>query len=81
MKLHITRPALLEALKRRDPDFDIDKVSHQEMRSLVCAQCHVEYYFKGQGNYLTFPWDKGTTPEKIEEYFDEADSSPTSPTP
>ena len=41
------------------------------MRSLVCAQCHVEYYFKGKGNYLTFPWDKGTTPEKIEEYFDE----------
>lgn len=72
MKLRITRPALLEALKRRDPNFDIDKVSHQEMRSLVCAQCHVEYYFKGKGNYLTFPWDKGTTPEKIEEYFDES---------
>jgi nitrite reductase (cytochrome c-552) len=71
MKLRITRPALLEALKRRDPNFDIDKVSHQEMRSLVCAQCHVEYYFKGKGNYLTFPWDKGTTPEKMEEYFDE----------
>ena len=35
MKLRITRPALLEALKRRDPNFDIDKVSHQEMRSLV----------------------------------------------
>ena len=73
MKLHITRPALLEALKRRDPNFDIDKVSHQEMRSLVCAQCHVEYYFKGKGNYLTFPWDKGTTPEKMGEYFDESD--------
>ncbi|MGO9111711.1 MAG: ammonia-forming cytochrome c nitrite reductase subunit c552 [Thermoguttaceae bacterium] len=73
MKLHITRPALLEALKRRDPSFDIDQVSHQEMRSLVCAQCHVEYYFRGKGNYLTFPWDKGTTPERIEEYFDETD--------
>lgn len=71
MKLQITRPALLEALKRRDPNFDIEKVSHQEMRSLVCAQCHVEYYFKGKGNYLTFPWDKGFTPDKMEEYFDE----------
>ena len=50
MKLHITRPALLEALKRRDPNFDIDKVSHREMRSLVCTQCHVEYYFRGKGN-------------------------------
>ena len=71
MKLHVTRPALLEALKRRDPAFDIEKISHQEMRSLVCAQCHVEYYFRGKGNYLTFPWDQGTTPEKIEAYFDE----------
>ena len=35
MKLRISRPALLEALERRDPNFDIDKVSHQEMRSLV----------------------------------------------
>ena len=33
------------------------------MRSLVCAQCHVEYYFKGDGKYLTFPWDKGMTVE------------------
>ena len=43
------------------------------MRTLVCAQCHVEYYFKGKGNYLTFPWDKGTTPEQMEQYYDEAD--------
>ena len=42
------------------------------MRSLVCAQCHVEYYFKGDGKYLTFPWDKGMTVEAIEQYYDEA---------
>jgi nitrite reductase (cytochrome c-552) len=44
---------------------------------LVCAQCHVEYYFKGKENYLTFPWDKGTTkgasPEEMEQYYDAAD--------
>ena len=40
---------------------------------MVCAQCHVEYYFKGKGNYLTFPWDKGTSPEQMEAYYDEAD--------
>ena len=28
-----------------------------------CAQCHVEYYFMGDGKYLTFPWDKGFTVE------------------
>jgi nitrite reductase (cytochrome c-552) len=42
------------------------------MRSLVCAQCHVEYYFKGEGKYLTFPWDKGYSVEELESYYDEA---------
>ena len=70
MKLRITRPALREAFARQGKD--IEQVSHQEMRTLVCAQCHVEYYFQKKGNYLTFPWDKGTTPEQMEQYFDEA---------
>jgi nitrite reductase (cytochrome c-552) len=70
MKLRISRPALREAFARQGKN--IDDVSHQEMRTLVCAQCHVEYYFKGPGNYLTFPWDKGTTPEQIEAYYDES---------
>ena len=43
MNLKITRPALTEAFERMGKD--IDDASHQEMRSLVCAQCHVEYYF------------------------------------
>ena len=68
MNLRISRPALVEAFERQGKD--ITKVSHQEMRSLVCAQCHVEYYFKGEGNYLTFPWDKGMTVEQMEAYYD-----------
>jgi nitrite reductase (cytochrome c-552) len=71
MRLRITRPALREAFARQGKN--IDDASHQEMRTLVCAQCHVEYYFKGKDNYLTFPWDKGTSPEQIEQYYDEAD--------
>lgn len=71
MELHISRPALVEAMERRG--IDITKASHQEMRSLVCAQCHVEYYFKKDGNYLTFPWDKGMTFEEVEAYYDEQD--------
>lgn len=70
MRLRITRPALREALGRRG--VDPDQISHQEMRTLVCAQCHVEYYFKGKGKYLTFPWDKGTSPDEMEAYYDEA---------
>ena len=41
MKLQISRPALREAFARQGKD--IDKATPQEMRSLVCAQCHVEY--------------------------------------
>lgn len=68
MNLRISRPALIEAFQRQGRD--ITQASHQEMRTLVCAQCHVEYYFKGEAKYLTFPWDNGTTPEAIEKYYD-----------
>lgn len=69
MKLRISRPALREALERQGRN--IEEISHQEMRTLVCAQCHVEYYFKGSGNYLTFPWDNGFEIEKIDQYYDD----------
>ncbi|MCC6124752.1 MAG: ammonia-forming cytochrome c nitrite reductase subunit c552 [Pirellulales bacterium] len=68
MKLRVSRPALREAFARQGKN--IDNVSHQEMRTLVCAQCHVEYYFQPKTNYLAFPWDEGMTPEKMEEYYD-----------
>jgi nitrite reductase (cytochrome c-552) len=72
MNLHISRPALIEAYERQGKD--ITQASHQEMRSLVCAQCHVEYYFnkeKIEGvPYLTFPWDDGLTAEDMEAYYD-----------
>jgi nitrite reductase (cytochrome c-552) len=70
MKLTVRRPALREALQRQGRD--LSQVSHQEMRSLVCAQCHVEYYFKGTGDYLTFPWDQGTQVEEIEAHYEAA---------
>ncbi|RPI73164.1 MAG: ammonia-forming cytochrome c nitrite reductase subunit c552, partial [Ignavibacteriales bacterium] len=69
LNLRITRPALVEAFNRQE--IDITKSTHQEMRTLVCAQCHVEYYFKKEGDYLTFPWDNGFTVEDMEAYYDE----------
>ncbi|MDL2321641.1 ammonia-forming cytochrome c nitrite reductase [Desulfosarcina sp. OttesenSCG-928-B08] len=68
MNLTITRPALVEAFQRQGKD--IRNATLQEMRSLVCAQCHVEYYFKGDGKYLTFPWDQGMSVEAMEAYYD-----------
>lgn len=77
MNLVITRPALIEAFERIGKD--VTKASHQEMRSLVCAQCHVEYYFDktvAEGaNYLTLPWDNGFTAEAMEEYYDNIEFS------
>lgn len=74
MELQISRPALVEAFERRGKK--IEDATHNEMRSLVCAQCHVEYYFDKNrsgsegSNYLTFPWDKGLTVEDMEAYYD-----------
>jgi nitrite reductase (cytochrome c-552) len=69
MNLRVTRPALVQAFQRIGRD--INKATHQEMRSLVCAQCHVEYYFKGKDDkYLTFPWDDGFSADDMEKYYD-----------
>jgi len=78
MNLKITRPALIEAFERTGKD--ITKASHQEMRSLVCAQCHVEYYFNKkkpvEGTpYLTLPWDNGFSVEAMEKYYDDIEFS------
>jgi len=77
MNLRISRPALIEAYNKMGKD--VNKSSYQEMRSLVCAQCHVEYYFdkeKVEGaQYLTFPWDNGFTAEAIAEYYDNLEFS------
>jgi nitrite reductase (cytochrome c-552) len=84
MELAISRPALAEVFQRAGKD--VTQASEQEKRSLVCAQCHVEYYFKGDGKYLTFPWDDGdwgngpadlkaVSAEQIEKYYDEAEYS------
>ena len=68
MNLKISRPGLIEGF--RNSGQDIHKVSQQEMRSLACAQCHVEYYFSPEGKYLIFPWHNGLTVEGGEQYYD-----------
>lgn len=48
--------------------------TRQEMRSYVCGQCHVEYYFnKKEGNLLVYPWRRGLKVEQIEAYYDAAE--------
>jgi nitrite reductase (cytochrome c-552) len=69
MRLIVTNPALDEALKAQGKDWRT--FTRQEMRTVVCANCHVEYYFKGEGKYLTFPWEKGTRIDQIISYYEE----------
>ena len=69
MRLIVTNPALEEALSAQDKDWRT--FTRQEMRTVVCANCHVEYYFKGDGKYLTFPWEDGTRIEEISQYYAE----------
>src|SRR5437868_321403 len=40
--------------RKRDYDANID-ASRQEMRSMACGQCHVEYYFKPDNKQVTYP--------------------------
>ncbi len=76
MQLRITRPAFIEgmiALKSSQgvANYDLSTATRQEMRTFVCAQCHVEYYFKGPEKRLVFPWQKGVKVDNIVDYYDE----------
>lgn len=70
MELRITRPALKEALERRGTN--VEDLSRNDMRTMVCAQCHVEYYFHPdpEDRKVIFPWDEGFDPADMERYFD-----------
>lgn len=58
----------------RSEPYDLAALAtRQEMRSFVCGQCHVEYYFQGEGKRLTYPWHHGLKVESIEHYYDRVD--------
>jgi len=77
MQLRVTRPGFLEGIKALKAsqgvvNYDVNTMAtRQEMRSFVCGQCHVEYYFKGPEKRLTYPWHKGLKVENIYDYYEE----------
>ncbi len=77
MDLRITRPGFLEGIKALKAsqgikDYDVNKMAtRQEMRSYVCGQCHVEYYFKGPEKRLVYPWHNGLKVDDIYAYYTE----------
>jgi len=80
MQLRVTRPGFLEGIKAYKAevegigDYDPNTMAtRQEMRTFVCGQCHVEYYFKGKEKRLTYPWTKGQKGDEILAYYEEID--------
>jgi nitrite reductase (cytochrome c-552) len=76
MQLRITRPGFLEGIralkeKQGTKDYNVNLMAtRQEMRTFVCAQCHVEYYFKGKEKNLVYPWQNGLKVDDIIAYYD-----------
>ena len=77
MELRVTRPGFIEGIRALKASqgvagYDVNRdATRQEMRSFVCGQCHVEYYFKGPEKRLTYPWFKGLKVEDMLAYYDE----------
>ena len=81
MRLTVTRDYLKRGLDA-EGSLKAADVTHQDLRSLVCAQCHSEYYFKktkwkdknGEektAGVVTFPWDNGFSAEAMDKYYDD----------
>jgi nitrite reductase (cytochrome c-552) len=77
MQLRVTRPGFIEGMRSLKAgqgikDYDVNaSATRLEMRSFVCGQCHVEYYFKGPEKRLVYPWAKGLRVDAILAYYDE----------
>lgn len=69
MKLRVLRPAIKEGFASLGKP--MDGFSHQDMRSIACAQCHSTYYFAEKTNIVTFPWKHGLLAENLEQYYKE----------
>jgi nitrite reductase (cytochrome c-552) len=75
MALRVTRPAFMKGIAAAKAhegieNYDVNTMAtRQEMRTFVCAQCHVEYYFKGKQKELTYPWQNGLTIDGAYDYY------------
>ena len=84
MGLRVNRQAFIDAMVARGYEADPVKglkATPKAMRDYVCAQCHVEYYFKGKNAVLTYPWTewpKGQPLrfEMIEAYYEKVRKLP-----
>ncbi len=77
MQLRVTRPGFLEGIRayrkgQGVEDYDVNRMAtRQEMRTFVCGQCHVEYYFKGPDKRLVYPWARGIRADQMLDYYED----------
>lgn len=78
MELRVTRPGFIQGIRALKAsqgikDYDVNRdATRQEMRTFVCAQCHVEYYFQGHEKRLVYPWARGLSIDSIYAYYQAA---------
>jgi nitrite reductase (cytochrome c-552) len=82
MALRVTRPAFIEGIRvyqaslgRENYDVNRD-ATRQEMRTFVCAQCHVEYYFDPRAEDGRVPVGEGH-PRRADHRLLRRSASPT----
>ncbi len=82
-ELTLSRPYADRAMQSLGKSFHSEGRLSQQ--SMVCGQCHVEYYFSGKNKAVKFPWDQGTRVDDMEDYYDKLNFSdwvhPLSKTP
>lgn len=67
--LALSRPYAARAMEALGTPFA--KASRFDQQSMICGQCHVEYYFAGKDKAVTFPWKQGTTADDMEALYDD----------
>ena len=76
MQLRVTRPGFIEGIRALKAsqgvaNYDVNtQATRQEMRTFVCGQCHVEYYFKGPEKRLDVSVGEGAQGRQILAYYD-----------
>lgn len=84
-ELAMGRPYVNRALAKAGMK-SFEESTHQEKRSLVCASCHVEYYFKKTeykdkngvdqvAMVVELPWNNGIDTLDVEKFYDEINFS------
>ena len=76
MSLRVSRPGFINSMRIYQAslgrtDYDVNRdATRQEMRSFVCGQCHVEYYFEPEDRTVVYPWAQGLRVENAIAYYD-----------